>query len=184
MQSLAVFLQSVYRDPARAGSIAPSSSALSKRMASLVPDASSHVLEIGAGTGSFTRALLDRGIPPDHLWAVEIDPSLAGYLKQQFPQVHVVRGNAIDLPKLIPSSVHGHIGTVVSGLPMRNLTREERRRTVAAIVQMLRPGGELLQFTYGLRSPIETKGFHLKPEQAGRVWSNLPPAAVWRYRLQ
>ena len=180
VESLAAFLQSVYRNPARAGAIAPSSSALSKRMASLVRQDGSHVLEIGAGTGAFTRAMLDCGIPAGRLWAVERDASLAEYLEQQFPSVHVLCGNASNLQALLPPSVHGQIGTVVSGVPMRNLSREERRKTVASALQVLRPGGEFIQFTYGLRSPIETKGLALKAERLGRVWTNSPPAAVWR----
>jgi phosphatidylethanolamine/phosphatidyl-N-methylethanolamine N-methyltransferase len=184
VESLAAFLRSVYRDPTRAGAVAPSSSALSKRMASLVRHDVSHVLEIGAGTGAFTRALLERGIPPDRVWAVEIDPSLASFLEQQFPAVHILCGNALDLAALLPPSLQGRIDTVVSGLPMRNLSRRERLETVASALQVLRPGGEFLQFTYGFRSPIETKGLSLKAERLGRVWNNLPPAAVWRYCKQ
>lgn len=153
-------------------------------MASLVRRDVSHVLEIGAGTGAVTRALLERGIPPECLWAVEIDPSLAGFLEQQFPAVHVLCGNALELAALLPPSIQGRIGTVVSGLPMRNFSRQERRRTVAGALQMLRPGAEFLQFTYGFRSPIEARGLSLKAERLGRVWNNLPPAAVWRYRKQ
>jgi phosphatidylethanolamine/phosphatidyl-N-methylethanolamine N-methyltransferase len=181
VEALTAFLKSVYRDPTRAGAVAPSSSALSARMASLVRQDVSHVLEIGAGTGAFTRALLERGIPSGCVWAVEIDPSLASFLEQQFPEVHVLCGNALDLAALLPPSVQGRIDTVVSGVPMRNLSRQERRETVASVLQVLRPGGEFLQFTYGFRSPIETKGPSLQAERLGRVWSNLPPAAVWRY---
>jgi phosphatidylethanolamine/phosphatidyl-N-methylethanolamine N-methyltransferase len=184
VEALTAFLKSVYRDPTRAGALAPSSSALSKRIASRVRHDVSHVLEIGAGTGAFTRALLERGIPPGRVWAVEIDPSLASFLEQQFPAVHVLCGNAVDLAALLPSSVQGRIDTVVSGVPMRNFSRQERREIVASILQTLRPGGEFLQFTYGFRSPIETKGLSLKAERLGRVWNNLPPAAVWRYCRQ
>jgi phosphatidylethanolamine/phosphatidyl-N-methylethanolamine N-methyltransferase len=182
VSSFAAFFQAIKRNPARAGAVAPSSSALSKRMAELVRLDGSHVLEIGAGTGAFTRALLDRGVAGDRLWAVEIDPELAGYLRRQFPEVQVVRGDAGELARLLPEEVRGQVGTVVSGVPMRNLKREERRRTVGSALEVLRPGGEFLQFTYGLRSPIETKGLGLEAEMVGRVWRNLPPAGVWRYR--
>jgi phosphatidylethanolamine/phosphatidyl-N-methylethanolamine N-methyltransferase len=161
-QALTAFLKSVYRDPTRAGAVAPSSSALSKRMASLVRHDASHVLEIGAGTGAFTHALLKRGIPPGSVWAVEIDPSLASFLEQQFPAVHVLCGKAVDLAALLPTSVQGRIDTVVSGLPMRNLSRQERRKTVASALQVLQPGGEFLQFTYGFAAPSKPKASPLK----------------------
>ncbi len=182
MQSLAAFLQSVYRNPVRAGSIAPSSSALSKRMASFVPQDGSPVVELGAGTGAFTSAILDRGVAPDRMWVVELDPSLAQYLRNEFPAVNVLCGNAADLPRLLPAELHGSVGAIISGVPMRNLSRERRRETMAAALQVLRPGGDFLQFTYGLRRPIETKGLPLQARRMGRVWTNLPPAAVWCYR--
>jgi phosphatidylethanolamine/phosphatidyl-N-methylethanolamine N-methyltransferase len=180
--AFAAFLQAVKRNPARAGAVAPSSSALSKRMAELVRCDGAPVLEIGAGTGAFTQALLERGVAGERLWAIEIDPELAGYLRREFPEVQVMCGNAGELHRLLPAEVRGRVGAIVSGVPMRNLKREERARMVASAVEVLRPGGEFLQFTYGLRSPIETRGLGLEAEMVGRVWRNLPPAGVWRYR--
>ncbi|MBV9444093.1 MAG: hypothetical protein JO217_15525, partial [Acidobacteriaceae bacterium] len=47
------------------------------------------VLEIGAGTGSITRALLRRGLRPERLFVIERDPTLAAFLEQKFPGVQV-----------------------------------------------------------------------------------------------
>ncbi|RZI37648.1 phospholipid methyltransferase, partial [Herbaspirillum sp. HC18] len=48
------------------------------------------VLELGPGTGDFTRALLARGVPERDLVLVEADPLLAARLRLAFPQALVL----------------------------------------------------------------------------------------------
>ena len=73
----------------------------------------SHVLEVGAGTGALTDRLL--GIS-DHVTAVERDPALAGFLKEEFAdavrdgRLKVVEGDALDVD--LPA-----FSTAVSNLP-------------------------------------------------------------------
>jgi phosphatidylethanolamine/phosphatidyl-N-methylethanolamine N-methyltransferase len=181
--SFPVFVRSFCRNPIQVGAVVPSSSALSQGIASLVsPNASSHVVELGAGTGSLTEALLLRGLAPERFWAVEIDPYLAEHLRCQFPGIHVVCGDARNLSKLLPGKLHHHVSCVVSGLPLLNMDRVSRGKVVRAALEPLQPNGELLQFTYGLSCPIATKGLPVTAERVARVWDNLPPATIWRYR--
>jgi 16S rRNA (adenine1518-N6/adenine1519-N6)-dimethyltransferase len=67
-----------------------------KRIAALCTlDGSSAVVEIGAGTGSLTRALLEAGA---HVTAVEIDPELAELLRAQteLAAAHIVCADALE----------------------------------------------------------------------------------------
>ncbi len=43
------------------------------------------VLELGPGTGVITRAILERGVPPEHLYAVEYSPDFVRHLRGAFP---------------------------------------------------------------------------------------------------
>jgi phosphatidylethanolamine/phosphatidyl-N-methylethanolamine N-methyltransferase len=180
--SFPVFVRSFCRNPIQVGAVVPSSSALSSGIASLVSPNSSHVIELGAGTGSLTEALLLRGLAPERFWAVEIDPYLADHLRCQFPRIHVVCGDARHLSELLPSKLHQHVSCVVSGLPLRNMDRISRGKVVNAAIEPLQLNGQLLQFTYGLSGPIATKGLPVTAERVARVWDNLPPATIWRYR--
>jgi phosphatidylethanolamine/phosphatidyl-N-methylethanolamine N-methyltransferase len=180
--SFPVFVRSFCRNPIQVGAVAPSSPSLSFGIASLVAPNSSYVIELGAGTGSLTEALLARGIPPERFWAVEIDPRLADHLRCQFPGIHVVCGNARRLRDLLPREIHQQVSCVVSGLPLRNMDRVSRSEIVNAALGSLEPNGQLLQFTYGLSSPIAARGLALSVERVARVWDNLPPATIWRYR--
>src|SRR5690242_4218822 len=85
-----VFLRSLLRSPATVGAVIPSSPGLSQMMVSRVDPNSAAVLEVGAGTGPVTRAILDRGLEPERLFVIERDPSLVAYLRRRFPRVKVM----------------------------------------------------------------------------------------------
>lgn len=63
-------------------------------VAGLVSGAAS-VLDVGAGTGKLTEALL---APGRRVTAVDPSPDMARRLRAQLPQAEVVRGNAEELP--------------------------------------------------------------------------------------
>lgn len=163
------------------GAVAPSSPGLSKLMASRVDPADSSVVEIGAGTGAVTRALLSRGVKRERLVVIERDASLARYLQEQFPGVRVRCGDAADTGKILAAEDVGQVKTVISSLPLRNLPAEQRSRMVRAILDALCPNGQLIQYTYALGCPIPSRSHGIRAECLGRVWLNVPPAAVWRF---
>ena len=140
------------------------------------------MLEIGAGTGSLTLALLERGIAPERLWAVEIDPWLADHLQRQFPRVHVLCGDVLRLAELLPAGMPAEVSSAVSSLPLRNMSLPNRRKAVGAVLDRLQINGQLLQFTYGFSCPVHTKRLPITAERVGWVWNNCPPATIWRYR--
>ena len=182
MHSFPTFLGSLCRNPTQIGCIAPSSPALSRRIASLVDPWSANVLEIGAGTGAVTKALLERGVAPERLMALELDPYLAAYLRQQFPAIRVICGNAVRLGELLPEALRGKLSCVVSSLPLRNMRPEIRADIVTAALDALAPRGQLIQFSYRLRCPVPYTRVGITTERVERIWNNLPPATVWRFR--
>ncbi len=179
-----VFLRSLLSNPAKVGAVAPSSPKLSELMASRVDPDGSPVLEVGGGTGAITRALLQRGLDPKRLFVIERDPSLAAFLAREFPGVRVRCGEAIHAARILSAESIGCVQTVVSSLPLRNLSAPEQLNTVSEMVKALSLGGQLLQFTYAAGCPIPSRQLGLHAECLGRVWLNFPPAAVWRFTLQ
>src|SRR5271166_6517937 len=85
-----VFFRAWIRGPLRVGAVAPSGRRLACLITSEIMLSSAPILELGAGTGVFTRALLARGIPEDQLTLVECDPGLAHILQVQFPRARVL----------------------------------------------------------------------------------------------
>ncbi len=182
LHSFPTFLGSLCRNPTQIGCIAPSSPALSRRIASLVDPQSQSVIEIGAGTGAVTKALLERGVAPERLYALELDPRLAAFLRQQFPNIRVLCGNAARLAELVPASLRGNVACIVSSLPLRNMRPEVSGAIVNAALGALAPQGQLIQFTYRLRCPLPDPRPGITSERVQRIWNNLPPATVWRFR--
>src|SRR3974390_3481033 len=72
--------------PLQMGSIVPSSAALCRRVVRHTRRAGDEaVLELGAGTGVISRALLEAGLPPERLIVVEIVPDMAEHLRSVLP---------------------------------------------------------------------------------------------------
>jgi phosphatidylethanolamine/phosphatidyl-N-methylethanolamine N-methyltransferase len=179
-----IFVRSLILNPRAMGALAPSSPKLSQLMASLVDPTNSSVLEIGAGTGAVTRALLARNVRPDRLIIIERDPSLAAFLRHEFPGVRVRCGEAVHLSRILSDESIRRVDTVVSSLPLRNLPRVDRIKTVRAMVNALAHEGQLIQYTYFAGCPIPSSRLGLEAERLGRVWLNLPPASVWRFTVK
>jgi len=115
----ALFFRRWLANPLQMGSVVPSSPTLCRRIAALVtrgPDEA--VLELGAGTGVVSRALLDSGVPPERLLALEIVPDMTEHLCRALPGAGVLCGDAFDLGRVVPRRWHGRIGTVICGIPL------------------------------------------------------------------
>ena len=77
--------------------LSPSSRQLARLMIDQLPAGAGHIIELGGGTGVFTQALLEQGIEPDKLLVVELNEELHQLLRQRFPAVRVVCGDAQEL---------------------------------------------------------------------------------------
>jgi len=176
-----LFLHRWWRDPRGVGAIAPSGRALARLMAARIDPAGGPVVELGAGTGCFTQALLDRGLPAHRLAVVEIDPVFAGRLALRFPGCRVLRLDAarLDLPLF-----EGGAAAVVSGLPLLSLGLPTVVRILrGAFGRQLRDGGAFHQFTYAPRCPVPPavlERLGLSARRIGWTAANLPPAFVYR----
>jgi phosphatidylethanolamine/phosphatidyl-N-methylethanolamine N-methyltransferase len=174
------------RRPGRLGAVVPSGRALARAMAACIDVAAPGVVvEVGGGTGSITRAILRAGVRPEDLIVIEREAKLCKILRVKFPGVRVLCADAGDLDRLLAGAGIANVKTVVSSLPLLSLDKADCRRILQAAFNVLDPHGELLQFTYGPASPVSPGmrallGIEGKREEW--VFTNLPPAAVWRYR--
>ena len=97
-----LFFRRWLANPLEMGSMVPSSPALGRRVADAVrAGPSGVVVELGAGTGAITRAMIAGGIAPSRLVVVEIVPEMAEVLRAAFPGVTVLCGDAWRLPSLM-----------------------------------------------------------------------------------
>ena len=188
LQSIRAFLRQWLRDPVKMASVTPSGRQLARLMIEQLPPGCSRVIEVGAGTGVFTRALLDAGIAPSRLLVVEINPDLVGFLRKRFPGVAVACADARHLDAL--AAEHGLLAdgkpdAVVSGLGMLSMSSGLRCDILRAAFAALRDDGRFIQFTYGPFSPVrrrEREALGLRMRRTGFAPRNLPPATVYVYQ--
>jgi phosphatidylethanolamine/phosphatidyl-N-methylethanolamine N-methyltransferase len=176
-----LFFRRWLANPLQMGSVVPSSAALCTRIVRQTrraPDEA--VLELGAGTGVVSRALLASGVPADRLFVVEIASSMAAHLRRVLPGAQVIEGDAARLTELVPTEWHGRIGTVICGIPLLLLPFAEQHRLIAAM-QAVAPGRGFLHFSYCGVSPISTRRHRLARRREAWTPLNFPPASVWRY---
>ena len=138
------------------------------------------MVELGAGTGAITRAMLEGGIAPERLIVVEIVPEMAAVLRATYPGVTVLCGDAWQLPSLLGADQHGRVGSVVCGIPLVLLPLARQRALVEAI-EAVAPERGFLHYTYCITSPLPARRLGLTGQRIGWTPANLPPASVWRY---
>lgn len=178
------FLRAWLRAPRSVGAVMPSGPALARLMTTHVNHLDGPVIELGPGTGVFTRALLARGVPTHRLALIEADPVLANVLIRRYPGAHVLSMDAARLGSTRPLFGDERASAVISGLPLLSMPAAQ----VSAIIQgvfdrQLRADGAFYQFTYGPRCPLPRsllERLNLEAVRIGSALFNLPPAAVYR----
>lgn len=175
-----LFLREWINRPGRVGAVWPSSKRLAQCMAAQTPmSGTGLVIELGGGTGVITQALLAQGLSRERLRVVERSPAFARHLRQRFPSVQVIQGDAARLAVLLPE--HAAIDAVVSSLPLRSLPRAEALAIVEQWRCVLPAGGALLQFSYALQASADWLGAGFALRDSQLIWRNLPPARVMRF---
>ena len=139
------------------------------------------VVELGPGTGSVTRALLAAGISEERLVLIERDRHFHAWLEAHFPKARVLHCDARQLDRVLSGPEAGRISAVVSSLPLNSLRRCVRDEIVRAAFRVLAKDGCLVQYSYGVPSPLPCDTFGLIGERIAFAAANLPPATVWRF---
>lgn len=175
----ALFLGEMVRRPTQVVALAPSSAATARLMIKGLAQTQGPIVEIGPGTGSFTKAILDSGVAPERLTLMEMNERFCEILCNKFRGVRVVNRKAQDIQKIGISGIEA----VISGVPV--LSRPTiQREVVGRALDVMAPNAFFNQITYSPQSPISDemqRELGVSSEKLGTVWANLPPARVFRF---
>lgn len=180
------FVREWMQNPRNIGAIAPSSSQLGRAMAKHID--LSHpgvVIELGGGTGSLTRTILERGVPPERLLVFEHNPKFASMLRKAFPDIQVIQQDARKLSVILKEMNITEVNTIISGIPLRSLPKPLLEELLQESLKALNKSSSFIQFTYGKRSPVPEKCLvdaKWRIKAVEKIWQNLPPATVWKYK--
>lgn len=197
------FLSQAIKETRNTGAVLPSSAALAKAMTRSLRRAtgSKRVLEVGPGTGPFTREILKTLHAGDELHIVEINPTFARRLETVLLEPFREENSNIRIEMHVhpiqEAPLKGHFDHIVCGLPFNNFSPELVRSIFRRLLELLHSGGELAYFEYaGVRvlksslvgergrkelKSIEALGRVLRKRHQGRrelVLGNVPPAVA------
>lgn len=176
------------RNPRQTAAVVPSGEELVAAVVASLPKDARRVIELGSGTGVITEALLASGIRGEDLLVLELNRNLHQKLQQQFPQARVVAGDAqytYELAEQEGFLQPGHVDAVVSGLGLLAMGRDAQLAILQSAFACLKPGGVLVQFTYGPLAPVGSdvqQALGLSAQRGTFVLRNVPPATVWIFR--
>ncbi len=180
------FLRAWLRAPRRVGALAPSGPSLARLMTAQINHLDGPVIELGPGTGVFTRALLGCGVPAHRLALIEADPILAAALAQRHPHMRVLNMDAAQLGDAPPLFGNELASAIVSGLPLLSMPTEQVSAILRGVFEhQLHMDGAFYQFTYAPHCPVPRHTLEQLDLEAARIGSalfNLPPALVYCIR--
>jgi phosphatidylethanolamine/phosphatidyl-N-methylethanolamine N-methyltransferase len=178
-----LFFRTWATSPLKLGAFSPTSRALAELMVKhAAPDPAGYTIELGPGTGVVTQALIDAGISPERIVCIEYDKGFYRRLRERFPKVNVIRGDALDLDKTLGDFRDIRFSAALSGLPLLNLPKAKRAPYLEGILDRLVPGGIVSQLSYSLTPPQEAIPGRLAVDKSKWVTLNLPPGRAWIYK--
>lgn len=186
------FLQAFLKSPFKVGAITPSSPELSLEMiAGIEPHEENIVLELGVGTGSFTKPL--RRIVSDNksYLGVEINPKFVTALSREFSGMKFICGDATKLTDLHGKSGLGKVGYILSGIPFVTLPNDVGDEILTQVSNFMDAGNctfRTFQYAHGFYMPSALKLRAFMRKRYGRakkselIFKNVPPAYTLTWR--
>ena len=177
------FFKGWQRDKKGVGALIPTSGITARRMASIIDVSSGlSVLELGAGTGVITKAILERGISSGQLVSVEYAAHFCEMLRERFPDIDVRNGDVFDLDKVLAERHSEIFDCVVSAVPMLSFPLDKRIALMNSLLSRIPRGRPVIQITHGPLSPLPPMPHLYTISHFDFVVRNIRPAQLWLYR--
>lgn len=182
------FFQAFLANWRHTGAVLPSSPALARAIADMASvGKAQHVLELGPGTGPFTKEIARTISPETRYLGLELNQDFVNRLRRDFPKLHFecTPAQSYDFDEFL--GPEQHFDTIVSGLPWTAFPHDLQVAILDHAWSRLRPGGRLVTFAYA--------GFHLlsagqhfaqllqsrcaELQRSPIIWPNMPPAFLY-----
>ena len=207
VSALLDFLTEALRNFRHTGSVWPSSPILAKAMTSSITriEGPRRVLEVGPGTGPFTKVILKKLRAGDHFELVEINAAFCKKLEKEILAPFRARHPSVTVKlhcaPIEDAKLEGPFDVIVCGLPFNNFPPKLMRQIFRRMFANLKDAGELVYFEYAgvraMKSPVMDKdgrarlkridqiGKSLRRNHDGEkdlVLGNFPPAITYRLK--
>lgn len=183
------FLCQFIKNPIHFGAVTPSSQALAQRMVEWIDfEKAQTIVELGPGTGVFSREIISRISPDTTFFAIEFNKKMVECLRINSPDLTVYHDSALNVSCYLKRHGVTHADVIICGLPWVAFTNKLQNELLGEILKVLSHGGSFTTFMYltGFFIPHGKKfvrklsnnftHLHYSPI----TWLNLPPAIVYR----
>lgn len=172
------FLNKFIMKPRKIGSITPSSSFLSNKMLSALSwEQIDTIVELGAGTGVFTKYIANHKKESCQVFVIERDFTMRKALRNNYPEFHY-GAKAEKLRWLLHRNNIAQVDCIISGLPFSAFSECQRIEIMQAVYRSLKPGGIFIAFQYSLKMRKMLKK-NFSKVHIDFVLLNMPPAFVY-----
>lgn len=179
------FLRLFISQPKYVSALCPSSETLSELITTTANlQSSKMVVEIGSGTGVFTRKIMNKIPEKCSFFALEIDPSFVNITKREIPTATVYNDSAINIDKYLKGT---KCDAIISSIPWASFNRKRQSQLLKKMSDALPLEGQFLTFAYvhgsflpsGIRFRKMLDSSFTKVKRTKIVWNNIPPAFVY-----
>jgi phosphatidylethanolamine/phosphatidyl-N-methylethanolamine N-methyltransferase len=181
MLSSKYFFQRFWKEKKMVGAISPSSNFLTNKMLENINFEKTRVLvEIGPGTGVFTKKVLSRMQPDSVFLVFELNTDFFQELQTKIVDKRVVfiNDSAEKLQEYLDQFNISKVDAIISSLPLSNFYQRLTLKLLRTFQSCLSDTGKYIQFQYSLKQRKELKHVFSKVKITFTLW-NIPPAFVY-----
>ena len=171
--------------PRDTGAVLPSSEFLARKMVTSINFKTARcIVEYGAGTGVFTKKIIDQKKDETILIVFEKNLNFYQLLLKDYGEhknVYITNDSAAEVGKHLKKHNQTSADFILSGLPFASLPKEVSESVLQETKKYLHKDGEFILFQYTLLKLDFLKKYfsQIKKEHE---WRNVPPAYVLRLK--
>lgn len=175
------FLKTFFKERKQVGAVAPSSRFLVKKMCNKVDfETAKVIIELGPGTGVFTREILDRASDDSKIFVFELNQDFCKILETKFQdkRIVLVNGSAEKMESVLKDHGIEKADAIISSLPLTVIPEPIKSNILKASFQILKSKGVYVQYQYSLNAKklIES---HFGKLNLKFSLINIPPAFIY-----
>ncbi|MGI8436382.1 MAG: class I SAM-dependent methyltransferase [Chthoniobacterales bacterium] len=175
-----LFFKRFLQRPFQVASIIPSSRAMVKRVASKMDFSEPRIIaEYGPGEGVHSREIARRMPAGSQLLLFELDPDFSRDLERQFahdPRVHVINGDAAQMPQELERRGIPHCDYILSGIPFSILEPVKKRALLQKTHDAVMPGGSFI--IYQVTNELRQHATQFDRADSEYFLQNIPPMFI------
>lgn len=175
------FFKTYLKEKKQIGAWVPSSKFLVRKMCQYIPfDDSKVIVELGPGTGVFTKEILKQAKPDARIFLFELNPDFFELLQKQFndPRLTIINASAEQLKNELNRYGIEKVDAILSSLPLAIIPENVSDSILKNVYQILKPNGVFTQYQYTLNAKKSIENLFGKIKIAFSA-INIPPAFIY-----